>query len=401
MNKLLSILTPIFVITAGIGIYLALEWAKPEPEKKEEAPRPLSVFVESVEQIDIALQVETGGEVRARTEVDIVTQVAGRIVAVSGEFTEGGLVQPGVTLVSIEDTDYRYAVLQAEAVVANAEVGVQQAMATANVARKQLQNATNASDLALKKPQVAQAEAALKAAKADLAQAQTNLERTQISLPFHGRFISTAVDIGQYVTPGTLIGRAFSTDVVEIRLPLNDGQLASLGLPIGFIAGPGQGLPVELEAIVAGVTQNWQGKLTRLDASIEARTRTLYGIVEVLSPYETNVSATGMPLAVGLYVNAEIQGRSISDAYVIPRTALRAGNQVYVVNDKGRLEVRKVRVTHSTASNAIIASGLRTAESVVVSSIRNPISGMAIDALPRTYKETANSNFSETATVGG
>ena len=55
-------------------------------------------------------------------------------------------------------------------------------------------------------------------------------------MPFHGRVMSTAVDVGQYVTPGTTLGRAFGHDVVEIRLPLNDSQLASLGLPIGYIA---------------------------------------------------------------------------------------------------------------------------------------------------------------------
>jgi hypothetical protein len=65
-----------------------------------------------------------------------------------------------------------------------------------------------------------------------------------------------------------VIGRAFGTDTVEIRLPLNDGQLASLGLPIGYTAAESAGLPVALRAQVAGVVQQWQGTLVRLDASI-------------------------------------------------------------------------------------------------------------------------------------
>jgi len=394
-------MAPVLVVALGAGIYATLQWAKPDPEKKEDPPRPLSVFVEPVEQTNIALTVETSGEVRARTEVVIVAQVAGRVVAVTDEFTEGGMVSPGTALITIEDTDYRFALLQAEAVVAGAEVGVQQALAMANVARKQLRNTNNASDLAMKKPQVAQAKATLKAAKADLAQAQTNLSRTQISLPFHGRIINTSVDIGQYIIPGTSLGRAFSTDVVEIRLPLNDSQLASLDLPFGYIAGDDPGLPVELSAIVAGKLQSWYGRLKRLDASIEVETRMLYGMVEVFSPYETNVSQHGMPLAVGLYVNAKIEGREINDAVVIPRAALRAGNQVYVINDKGRLEVRRVTVTHSSARDAIIASGLKHSERVIISSIRNPIQGMALEALQQTYKETAASDYSTRSTVGG
>jgi len=401
LKKLVTTLAPVFVIALGIGAYALLEWVKPEPEKKEEAPRPLSVYVEEVEQINVALDVETSGEVRARTEIDIVAQIAGRVVSVSPEFTEGGRVFPGIALITIEDTDYRFALLQAEAIVANAEVSLQQALAAADVARKQLQGTSNASDLALNKPQVARAHAGIKAAKADLAQAQANLDRTSITLPFTGRVISTSVDIGQYVTPGTQLGRAFSTDVVEIRLPLNDSQLASLDLPIGFIAEPNEGLAVDLNATVAGRDQVWHGQLTRLDASIERETRMLYGIVEVHSPYDQHVSQNGMPLAVGLYVQAKIQGREIRGAYVIPRDALRAGNQVYVVNDKGRLEVRSVEVTHSSSLRAIIASGLAPSERVVISSIRNPIQGMALKALQQTYRETANSDYSIYSTVGG
>jgi RND family efflux transporter MFP subunit len=381
-DLLIKISLPVAVLGAGIGIYAALHALKPEPEKKEEPPRALSVFVQPVTQSDLPLMVATQGEVRAKTEVDIVAQVAGRIVSVSPEFVEGGVVTPGEPLIVIEPTDYEFAVSQGEARVAEAEVRVQQAEATANVARYQLRNADKPSDLALKKPQVAEALARLKAATSDLEQARVNLERTQIALPFHGRVIDTFVDIGQYVTPGTRIARAFGNDKVEIRLPLNDSQLASLGLPIGFVAEEGGALSVEITATVAGKEQQWLGELKRLDASVDSSTRLLFGIAEVKNPYGDGASQYGMPLAVGLFVNAEISGRELRNAYIIPRHALRAGNQVYVVNEAGRLEIRTVSVTHSSSDEAVIGSGLKAGDNVVVSSIRNPIEGMALEALP-------------------
>lgn len=373
---------PIGVIAAGAGIYALLHLLKPEPEKKDEPPRALSVFVQPVTQSDIPLKVTTQGEVRAKTDVDIVAQVAGRIVEVSPEFVEGGLVVPGVPLVIIEPTDYEFAVNQGEARVAEAEVRVQQAKADANVARHQLRDSAGASDLALKKPQLAEANAVLKAAQANLGQARANLERTKVTLPFHGRVMSTAVDIGQYVIPGTRIGRAFGNDVVEIRLPLNDSQLASLGLPIGFIAAEGEALSVKVSARVAGREQHWLGELKRLDAAIDPTSRMLFALVEVKNPYGAGVSEHGMPLAVGLFVTAEIAGRVIRNAFIIPRHALRAGNQVYVVNDNGRLEIRSVDVTYSSSEEAVIGLGLSAGDKVVVSSIRNPIEGMALEALP-------------------
>ena len=89
---LTRLVTPLLVIAASIGIYNLLHATKPEPEKSEEGPRPISVYTAPVTQSDITLRVHTSGEVRARTEIDLATQVGGRIITVSDEFTEGGQV---------------------------------------------------------------------------------------------------------------------------------------------------------------------------------------------------------------------------------------------------------------------------------------------------------------------
>jgi RND family efflux transporter MFP subunit len=381
MSTHLKIIVPITIVAAGLGIYGLLHHFKPEPDKNDEAPRPLSARTVPVSQEAVTLQVTTQGEIRARTDIDIVAQVGGKIVWVSPEFTEGGSVEPGVSLLRIEDTDYRLALSEAEARVAEARVRVEQALADADVARKQLRNEANPSDLALKKPQVAEARARLDAAVAQLEQARLNLERTAIDLPFAGRLVDTRVDIGQYVVPGSVVGRAFGTEMVETRLSLNNAQLAALGLPIGYTAPPGEGLPVQLRAEVAGREHQWEGELVRLDASIDPGTRMLYGIAEVVDPYGANVSEYGMPLAVGLFVTATIEGRQLPTAHVIPRSALRAGDLVYLVNDQERLEVRNVEVLHANDVQAVIGSGLEAGERAIISPIRNPVQGMALIAL--------------------
>jgi len=385
-RKLTRVVAPVLVLIGGIAAYNLLHVAKPAPEKNEKDPRPISVYVEDVKQETVALEVVTQGDVRARTQIDLVAQVGGRIVSVSREFTEGGTIEPNSGLLKIEDADYRLAFTQARANVAEAKVGVEQALADADVARKQLRNTPNPSPLALKKPQVAQAKSRLVAAEASLQQARLNLERTNISLPFHGRLISTRVDIGQYVTPGTIIGRAFATEIVEIRLPLNDSQLAALGLPIGYTAPENGGLNVDFSAVVAGQQQLWQGKLVRLDASLDPGTRMLYASAVVLDPYGENSSDRGMPLAVGLFVEAKITGRELAGAFTIPRSALRAGNMVYLVIDE-RLQIRAVNVVHSSPERAVISSGLEAGERVITSPIRNAIQGMALLAVAPAGKD--------------
>ncbi|MFN3235714.1 MAG: hypothetical protein ACE37D_01515, partial [Pseudomonadales bacterium] len=103
MNLAVKIAAPLAIVFAGVGAFILLDLAKPEPEKKTEPPRPLSVYVEPAEKSTVALTVSTGGEVRSRTDVNIVSQIAGRIVSVSSEFTEGGQIEPGVAIVQIED----------------------------------------------------------------------------------------------------------------------------------------------------------------------------------------------------------------------------------------------------------------------------------------------------------
>ncbi|XOV90442.1 MAG: efflux RND transporter periplasmic adaptor subunit [Pseudomonadota bacterium] len=399
MNNILKFGGPVAVLCAGAGIFALLHWTKPEPQKKTETARPVSVFVEPAERANVDLLVTTSGEVRAKTAVDIFAQIPGRVVSVSEEFVEGGVVRAGEPLVVLDDTDFQLALIQARVQVAGAEVQLLQAQADADVARKQLANASQASDLALKRPQIAEAEARLAAARADLEQARLDLDRTRISLPFDGRLQATGVNVGQFVTPATRLGRAFATDVVEVRISLSDSQLASLDLPIGYVA-QDEGLAVVFSANVAGREQFWQGRLTRLDAAIDPATRMLYGTAEVTSPYQEHVSQLGMPLAVGLFVNAEVVGRRIQDAVVIPRDALRAGDRVYVVNSQGKLEFRDVVVTHSSAIQAVIEKGISENDQVIISSIRNPIEGMVLEALRYSFEESSFAHRDQQQPVG-
>lgn len=378
-SKLVKIIAPVAVLAASVGAFALLQISRPEPDKNDEGPRPTTVYTAVVIEQPTQLEVITQGEVRSRTEIDLIAQVGGRVVEVSREFVEGGRVEPGVPLLQIDDTDYRLALSQAEARLAQAELAVQQSLADQDVARRQLRNDPTASDLALKKPQVAQAHAQREAARAGLEQARLNLQRTSVALPFHGRVADTRVDVGQFISPGTPLGRVFGIERVEVRLPLNDKQLASLGLPIGYSADEDGGLPVTFTAQVAGKQHRWLGKLVRLDASVDPQTRMLYAIAEVADPYGSAVSDEGMPMAVGLFVEAAIVGRRLDKAAIIPAGALRAGDTVFLVDQDGRLEVRQVEVANATNRRAIVSAGLSAGERVVVSAIRNPVQGMALN----------------------
>ncbi|MDX1570334.1 MAG: efflux RND transporter periplasmic adaptor subunit [Xanthomonadales bacterium] len=383
MKKFLRFVAPIGVLLVGFGVVQAMVAAKPAPEKKEETQRLISLFYDEVAEEKVTLSVGTQGEVRSTNEIDLVPRVSGQIVHISDRFAVGAGFEPGETLIKIDDADYRLALTRAEARVAEAEVKLMQEEAAAAIKRQQwesIHKGKEPSPLQVNKPQVAEAKAKLRSAQADLAEARLNLERTEIRMPFHGRVMERHVGVGQFVSMGTNLGRVFSTDRIEVRLPLTDAQMAELGLPMGYVAKNGQGPVVDLSASAGGERRVWQGRIVRTDASVDGQTRLIYAVAEVEDPYGTNAK-DGIPLAVGMFVTADIAGAQEQTAMVMPREALRSADKVYVINEEDKLEIRTVKVLSTSEELAWVTAGVAPGERVATSTIPNAVDGMLVQPI--------------------
>ncbi len=385
MKKLLKIVSPVLVLIISVFIVQALSAARPEPEKNKDAQRLVSLFVDEVKADVVTIFVHSQGEVRPKLEIDLVPQVSGRIVAVSEAFAEGAGFDPDTLLLKIDDSDYKLAVIRAEAEVAAAQTRVEKELANEKIKAEQWADRRNAgkpTPFALNKPQVNEARAKLRAAEADLEGARNNLARTEIRVPFKGRVREKNIGIGQYITSGTRLGRVFATDTVEIRLPLTDAQLAELNLPIGFAADAFNAPLVNFTASVGNREHTWQGRIVRTNSSVDQQTRLIYAIAEVNDPYGRGSDA-GAPLAVGMFVKAEIAGATRQPALVLPRMALRKADKVYVINADNRLEIRTVEVISTSKDKVLVASGVEKGERVVTSTIPAAVDGMEVRAITR------------------
>ena len=389
MKKLFRVAAPVLVLVLGFGIVQVLVAAKPEPEKVDDATRLLSLYVDKVQSEMVRVRVKTQGEVRPKTEIDLVPQVSGRIVAMSDNFNSGGEFAPGSMLLKIDDADYKLAVTRAEARVAEAVTALQREQATHKI--KQGEWADNRkkgedpTDFALNLTQIAEAEAKLRSAKADLQKAKLDLERTDITVPFQGRVRSRNVGIGQIVAAGEKLGRVFAIDTVEVVLPLTDTQLMELDLPMGYNAGTEDGPLVHFSATVGNKQFNWQGRIVRVSAAVDDSTRLIHATAEVNDPYGLSADH-GIPLAVGQFVSAEINGTAKQPAMVMPRLALRNENKVYVINDENRLEIRTVDVLSTSEDRVLVSRGVQSGERVVTSTLEAPVEGMEVQAISRDAK---------------
>ena len=184
--------------------------------------------------------------------------------------------------------------------------------------------------------------------------------------------------MGQFVTVGVPVATIYAVDFAEVRLPLPDDQLAYLDLPLLYRDGrSGRGPRVVLRTTFAGKTHEWRGRIVRTEGEIDPTTRMVHVVAEVQDPYAASSDPDRPPLAVGMYVQAEIDGRTFADIAVLPRVALRGRNQVLVVQND-RLSFRDIDVLRATAQSVYVRGGLAPGERVVVSALDTPTEGMLV-----------------------
>ena len=383
IRKLAIILGPVLILVGTVGVIAVLGALRPAPEEAEEQDAGQAVFVAEAQRANITLDVSVQGEVQPLREIELIPEVGGKIVSVSPAFIDGGMFEAGEILIEIEPADYRLAVTRARANVAEAQQTLVREEAEARLAQQEWDELGEgeATPLALRQPQMDQARARLDAADAALQEAELALSRTAVRAPFAGRVREKSADLGQYVSPGQSLAQIFSTEAVEVRLPLTDAQMGMVGLPIAYFAqGAEEGPEVVFNAIVGGELRQWRGRIVRTDAALDPQTRILHAIAQVQDPYGAGAD-NDAPMAVGLFVNAEIDGRMVEDAVVIPRAGLRNLDQVYVAKADNTLEIRTVQMVSATGESAVLAGGVEAGERVVVSPMQSAVNGLALTPL--------------------
>jgi hypothetical protein len=226
------------------------------------------------------------------------------------------------------------------------------------------------------------------------------------------------------------VARLYATDYAEIRLPLADKQLAFLDLP-GIHSGGANaatGPRVVLHARFAGAERTWIGRVVRTEGEIDAQSRMVHVVARVADPYgvavdreparaavpsgggdregdgresadsapsspkraplpdalEQAATAEGaaFPLAVGLFVKAEIEGRVAHDVLTVPRAAMRDGDRLLVVDRDSRLRERESEVLRIDRDEVLVRADIEPGDRVVVSPLQVVVDGMRVRTEP-------------------
>lgn len=392
-RRALQIGIPLAILLLGAGVFVGLLNARRAPERKQRIAPPPLVEVIRVAREDTRLDVRSHGEVTARTETQLVAQVAGQIVEVAPALVSGGFFEKGEVLAKIDPRDYRVALTRAEARVAQERVRLAREEGEAKIARRDweaLGTGGKPDPLVVREPQLAEARASLESAEAEVDKARLDLARTEVAAPYAGRVRSKSVDVGQYVTPGAPLARIYAVDTAEIRLPIPRDEVGFVELPLSFRTGREESGPgVALRAEFGGRWWEWRGTIVRTEAEIDPSTRMVHAVARVEDPYGRHTERPGPPLAVGLFVEAEIEGRPARDVFVLPRAVLRGPGRVLVVDGESRLHFRDVDVLRLDGEQVVVRDGLEEGERVCASPLELAVEGMEVRVAVASPERTA------------
>jgi RND family efflux transporter MFP subunit len=397
MTRAAKLLLPVGILGLGIALVAVLYVTRPKVVTHEvEIPLP-TVRVVTATRAPVQFTVETQGTVVPRTQSELVPQVSGEVTWVSPSLVSGGFFEKGQPLLRVDRLDYEADLESARASVARVESEAKRAakelarqgrLADRSVASQaRIDDAENADRVA---------QASLREAQARLGRALRDVERTELRAPYDGRVRSENVDPGQFVQRGAPLAMLYAVDYAEVRLPVPDRELRYLNLPltardsltpavpVGAEPAPASGPRVALTAEFAGEEHVWTGRIVRTEGEIDAKSRMVTVVAQVDDPYGRDTQSDRAPLAVGLFVKAEIEGTRVAEAFVLPRTALYEDRSVLVVDADDRLRIRPVEILRRAHTEIVVGGGLDSGERVSISAMPGAVDGMRVRAAEET-----------------
>ena len=406
------------VVVLGLSLSIAalLITLRPGAQRQAKTEAERLVEVLSVKSEDLNMVIDGYGTVKPRETLKLIAEIKGQIIDIHSSFKEGSFIKKGAVLIKIDPRTYRLEVdkqriqikqtgaemkklrqeiknLDASIKIAKADTALAQAdflrlkkLSTRNVVSQttldqadqrylasleRLQAFENR--LALTGPLKEQLKAQLDMGKVMLCQAKLDLEKTSIIALFDGWVLEKGIEKGQHVNAGQYMGSIYKDGAldVEIRIPTKDLKWLVTDLE--------QDAMPDAEIIFRDNSSphKWKGRVARIKAQMNEKTRTLPVVVEIDRDSIKDKIKSGIQLRPGMFVTVLIKGKKIKQVFVLPRHVVHTGDVVYIMTDN-RLKIRPVNILRRFKDSVFIDKGLSDGEMVIKSPLSGAVDGMKV-----------------------
>jgi len=349
------------------------------------------VVVAPVVQEDVPIYAHWVGSVAGYNNAQIRPQVSGYLLRIAYE--QGTRVEKGAPLFEIDPREFRTALeaaqgelREAQAILVRNRMHVERYGPLAEegaISQQEYQDAVQG---------MARAKASVDRAEAGVDRARLDLDWTQIQSPITGVAGIAEAQIGDLVSPTTLLTTVSQLDPVKVRFPISEQEylnfVKALGRPAdGKFTGAGAMLQLQLADDSA-----WPhpGTPFILGREVDPLTGTI--LVEGRFPNPGNT------LRPGLFARVRAHIGDNKGALLVPQRAVRdvQGNrQLAVVNADDQVEMRNVEMGTTVGERWIVKKGVKVGEHVVVEGLQKIRNGMKVS--PRASASPAKSDGGDEA----
>jgi membrane fusion protein (multidrug efflux system) len=315
------------------------------------APPPVPVTAETVEAVTWQPGIDAIGTALAARGVDLAIESGGLVREIL--FAANDAVTAGQPLVQIDDDSEKAALAAAQAAlgVAQTELRRTETLTARGV------NAANTME---------NAEAQTESARASVAQVQTALDSKRMTAPFAGVIGISRIEVGQYVTPGTIYATLQDLSQMQVDFAVPEQQIGALVL--------GREITVATEVGDFSAT----GRIIAIEPRIDPNSRLVSVRAEV-----DNQAGNLFP---GQFLRVRIALPVEDGVIAVPQTAVSStlyGDSIYIVQPgegDGELVVDQVFVKLGRRSGARIevVEGLAAGQQIVTSGQNRLIDGAKV-----------------------
>jgi membrane fusion protein (multidrug efflux system) len=243
------------------------------------------------------------GTVTGVKSVELSNDAAGRVRRI--RFESGALVKKGQILVELDTSMERAQLASAESRRDLAEVTARRSRALV-------------ADDVIAVAQLDNDETQLQTARAEIAALQAVIDRRIVRAPFSGRLGIRAVDVGQYLSPGTKLTTLEEIGAIFVDFSLPQQRLANVheGMPVRITIG-------DAEKPIA------EGVLSAIDPTVDEATRSIKLRASVPNPRDE--------LRPGMFANVSVVAPAREQVVIVPATAVvhaSYGDSLFVVENK-------------------------------------------------------------------
>jgi RND family efflux transporter MFP subunit len=366
---------------AVVAIVVFVGCKKAEPP----APPPPEVLITPVIQKDVPIYTEWVGTTVGFVNARVMPRVQGYLL--KQDYKDGAYVKTGQLLFEIDDRPYKAALDQALGNLATQRANLRKNQldvakytplaAQGAVSKQELDDAVQASKAS---------EAQVQAAEAAVENARLNLGWTKVYSPIDGIAGIAPVQVGDLVTPSTVLTTVSQVDPMKVTFPITEREYLRFSDVIKEHQEKGQAADEpDLQLILAdGSTYRLPGHFYVANRQVDPQTGTIQ--VQALFPNPDGL------LRPGLYAKVRAPTVTVRGALLVPQRAVQetqGAYQVAVVGSDDKIAFRTVKPGEQVGGFWIIDQGLTPGERVVTQGLQKVRDGIVVHAQPDTSVPSA------------